>query len=119
MAEQGIAPVGAATGTFSKLDTAADMSSADGNVQPESGKNMPVAESKKLNLAALANVLNQASQSIGRDLRFRINMETGQSVIQVLDSETGELIREIPPEKAATYLTGDSLIALRLHDDHV
>lgn len=119
MAEHDIAPVGAATGTYSKLELVSDARSVNGNVQPDGGKEMPVAETKKLNLAQLAGVLNQATQSIGRDLRFRINMDTGRSVIQVLDRETGELIREIPPEKASTYLSDNGLVALRLFDEQI
>lgn len=125
MAHQEIAPIGAATGTHPRLESAPNRElaeanrSSDGKVQPNGGKIMPVEESKKLNLGKLASVLNQASRSIGRDLRFRVNMDSGQAVIQVLDRETGEIIREVPPEKANTYLSEGGLVELRLYDDQV
>ena len=70
-------------------------------------------------LEALAAKLNTAIREIGRDLRFQVNMETGHSVIQVLDRETGEIIRQIPPEKATAYLSDQGGVSLRLFDSRV
>ena len=64
----------------------------------------------------LARKLNLATQSIGRDLRFQVDLEKGRSVIQVLDRETGEIIRQIPPENAKTYVSNFGDVALRLYD---
>jgi flagellar protein FlaG len=44
--------------------------------------------------------LNQYAQSIRRDLAFSLQGEPGQVVVEVTDSETGELIRKIPSEEA-------------------
>ena len=57
------------------------------------------------------------SQTIGRDLRFRINLESGQSVIQVLDRDTGEIIREIPPEKARISVAINGNLNISLYDE--
>ena len=59
------------------------------------------------------------SQSIGRDLRFEVDIHSGKSVIQVLDRETGEIIRQIPPENAKTYVSDNGDVALRLFDRRV
>ena len=67
----------------------------------------------------LAQSLNVSSRSIGRDLRFEVDMESGRSVIQVLDRDTGELIRQIPPEKTSLYLLEAGSVALRLYDDSI
>ena len=67
----------------------------------------------------LARKLNVASRSIGRDLRFEVNMDSGHSVIQVLDRETGEVIRQIPPEKAQLYLSASGGVNLRLIDEQI
>lgn len=43
--------------------------------------------------------LNKYVQSLNRDLQFSIDEKTGRTVIKVLDSETKEVIRQIPPEE--------------------
>ncbi len=114
MSNQDIKPVPTATGTFAvvKLSPAKDGSSA-----PESGNKMPATE--KVEVEKLTKQLNTINQSIGRDLRFEIDMNSGKSVIQVLDRETGEIIRQIPPENAKTYVSGNGDVALRLYDKRV
>lgn len=42
--------------------------------------------------------LNARVQNIQRDLQFSVDAETGRTVIRVIDSETRETIRVIPPE---------------------
>jgi flagellar protein FlaG len=72
----------------------------------------------KPDLENLTAELNLASETIGRDLRFQVDMESGRSVIQVLDRETGEIIRQIPPEKAEVTLTSNGFVELRLYDEN-
>ena len=107
------------TGTFRTLQQRAEATPPGGKVAPESGKEVPVAERTKPDLEELARKLNVASRSIGRDLRFEVNLESGRSVIQVLDRETGEVIRQIPPEKTSLYQSSDGAVALRLYDKQV
>lgn len=105
-----------ATGTFQVLPPKAEQVPASGKSAPESGKESPVPAKEKPDLEALAARLNVASQSIGRDLRFKVDMNSGRSVIQVLDRDTGEIIREIPPEKAQISVSGSGEMVLRLYD---
>lgn len=42
--------------------------------------------------------LNAAVQSIQRDLQFRVDTDLGRTIISVVDSETKEVIRQIPGE---------------------
>ena len=44
--------------------------------------------------------LNKFAQSIRRDLSFSLQDETGRVVVEVTDSQTGEVIRKIPSEEA-------------------
>ena len=67
-------------------------------------------------IEAIAAKLNVASLSIGRDLRFRVDTDSGQSIIQVLDRETGEIIREIPPDQAELSLSANGEFQLRLYN---
>jgi len=107
------------SGTFRTLQLKAEPAQPSGKDTPEAGKEVPVEAKTKPDLEELARQLNVASRSIGRDLRFEVNMESGRSVIQVLDRETGEVIRQIPPEKTSLYQSGSGAVALRLYDEQV
>ena len=97
-------------------------SAASGNTEPGgkpgpvSGKALPET-SEKADLEAVVEKLNLASQSIGRDLHFEVNLDSGRSVILVMDRETGEVIREIPPEKVTPCLEANGSLLLRLFDE--
>lgn len=41
---------------------------------------------------------------LGLGLQFHVDKESGRSVIQVLDVESGEIVRQIPPEEVLTFL---------------
>ena len=116
MSSEDMKPVSVHTGTFAALKLAPEQG-AGGNAQPDSGNKLP--EVAEPDMEVLARELNVATRTIGRDLRFQVNMQTGHSVIQVLDRETGEIIRQIPPEKAKTYMSEQGAVALRLYDDLV
>ena len=51
-------------------------------------------------LRELADKLNVSSASISRKLRFQFDESANTSVIQVYESETDRLIRQIPSEEA-------------------
>jgi len=45
------------------------------------------------------NRLNEYVQTLRRDLQFRVDKETNSVVVTVLDSQTHEVIRQIPAEE--------------------
>jgi len=45
------------------------------------------------------NRLNSAVQSIERELQFKVDEKSGDTIITVLDSNTEEVIRQIPTEE--------------------
>lgn len=51
-------------------------------------------------LEGLSQRLNEFVQDNARELEFRVNDEGGRVVILVRQSETGEVLRTIPPEEA-------------------
>ena len=51
-------------------------------------------------LEGLSQRLNEFVQQNARELEFRVNDEGGRVVILVKQSETGEVLRSIPPEEA-------------------
>ena len=59
-------------------------------------------DSKQLNEAV--EELNDLVQSVRRELRFSVDEESGRSVISVIDSETEEIIRQIPPEQVVSLI---------------
>lgn len=44
----------------------------------------------------------QSEQNIRRSLRFKVDTDTGSTVIKVIDQKTDETIRQIPPEELLT-----------------
>ena len=49
--------------------------------------------------------INEIVQSVQRDLSFNVDQESGRTVIRVIDSESGELIRQIPSEDLLAIAT--------------
>ncbi len=43
--------------------------------------------------------LNEAILGVRRELKFSIDEDSGRAVVQVMDSETGEMIRQLPSEE--------------------
>ena len=123
MSNADIKQISSATGTFPALQIKAEVAARGGQVTPDggkvapdTGKQAPVAAKEQVDPEAIAAKLNVASQSIGRDLRFKVDMNSGSSVIQVLDRDTGEIIREIPPDKARLSISSNGDMQLRLYD---
>lgn len=81
--------------------------SAGGRVEPPAplpgGNELPrreVAEIPERDLSTVVSSLNDYAQNVKRDLQFSMDETTGRTVITVRDSESNEIIREIPPESA-------------------
>lgn len=90
---------------------------SSGNADPKDGNALPAVEQVEIEL--LVQELNTTTQSIGRDLRFQVDLNSRRSVIQVLDRETGEVIRQIPPEKVTTFINENGSLTINLVDDIV
>ena len=50
------------------------------------------------NLQGMVEDLNEMAQTIQRQLAFSVDEDSGKTVIKVIDTETEEVIRQIPPE---------------------
>ncbi|WP_457673234.1 flagellar protein FlaG [Thiolapillus sp.] len=53
-------------------------------------------------LSSAVDNLNEYVQTIRRELEFSIDENSGRTVIKVLDAETKEVIRQIPPEEVVS-----------------
>jgi flagellar protein FlaG len=51
------------------------------------------------NVVSAINKINEFIQVIRRDLQFSVDENTGMTVVKVMDSESQEVIRQIPSEE--------------------
>lgn len=70
---------------------------ANGNNVPPEGAKVQKPDLEQLTEAVAK--LNDHLQTINRDLYFSIDDASGQTVVKVVNSETDELIRQIPSEE--------------------
>jgi len=119
MSQESNISISAVTGTFTSLSEGSGGSpEASGKARSSTGQPLPVPEPRTpADFERVVQKLNAASISIGRDLRFQVDLQNGKSVIQVLDSETGEIIRQIPGEQVSGYLQAEGNFAIRLFDE--
>ena len=92
-----------------------------GKVGPETGRISPRQQASiaAMNLDSLVKELNSRSMSVSPALRFQVDVKSGNSVIQVFDRNSGELIRQIPPETASVLAKDPTQIDLKRIDDLV
>jgi flagellar protein FlaG len=90
----------------SSVARAATVSQASGrqNVAVQEGKPLPPAQqsSQEVSAEELQQVvaqLNDHVQQIQRDLQFSVDDSSGRTVIRVVDSQTEEVVRQIPSEE--------------------
>ena len=70
-----------------------------GNGAPTAGKDVPVREVAELavDVERAVQRLNELMSDNRRSLRFQVDELSGRTIITVLDSETHEVVRQIPP----------------------
>lgn len=56
-------------------------------------------------ISGMVQSINDYLQSAQRELEFKIDDTSGQTLIKVLNQESGELIRQIPPEVMVSLAT--------------
>ncbi len=64
---------------------------------PSEPKAEPAADGAQL--SAAVSKLNDYVQTVQRNLSFSVDKDTGKTVIKVLDSQTNEVIRQLPPDE--------------------
>jgi flagellar protein FlaG len=85
----------AASGVNAKISASASNSSEIAQATP-AGK---AVEHNSEQLSAAVSKLNDYVQNVQRTLSFSIDKDTGVTVVKVFDSETKELVRQIPAEE--------------------
>lgn len=87
----------------------AQANAARQNVAVEDGKSLPPEEAVEAKpdreeLQEAVAQLNQHIQQIQRDLLFSVDDSSGRTVVQVVNSETDEIVRQIPSEEVLRIL---------------
>jgi len=118
MSEQALNPAASANGSATAAATTVTFSalSLPGKPAADAGKILPTVAVEKPDMESLVKELNTVSRNVGRDLRFQVDLEKGRAVLQVLDRETGELIRQIPQDMADVALKPNGTLSVRLID---
>ncbi|ODB85582.1 hypothetical protein A3195_17360 [Candidatus Thiodiazotropha endoloripes] len=52
-----------------------------------------------IDTAELASKVESLNQLVNRNLEFSVDDATGQQVLRVIDSDTGEVVRQIPSDQ--------------------
>lgn len=56
-------------------------------------------QAKDVSLESVVTQMNEHVQNLQRNLQFTVDDKSGRSVVTVMDSETDEIIRQIPSEE--------------------
>ncbi len=111
------------TGQFAKPEAANQPEIAEQSLS-ETGKDLPLRQQPAEAVAEKAEELREAVnrienivQSVKRNLSFSLDESSGRTVIRVIDSKSGELVRQIPSEEVlalSAHLSGlseDSVVS--------
>ena len=88
-------PVGTDTGA-ARRSHGSPVAGAGGDIVPSAG-NEPPANPSRAALSLAVEQINRYLADSKRDLVFRVDEGSGRTVIKVINPETSEVIREIPP----------------------
>lgn len=86
------------SGQVTKTDVA-NMPATRGQSLPLKGNQVPASAADFARINEAVNRINEVVQSVQRDLSFNLDEDSGRTVIRVVNSENGELIRQIPSEQ--------------------
>lgn len=81
-----------------------DVAAVVGTKLPPAKAQSAIAEESQQEISAekvkeVVEQLNNHAQAVNRDLQFSVDDESGRTVIKVINSETAELVRQIPSEE--------------------
>ncbi len=90
-----IAPVAVPEAVIARADVSPVLSAVKSDPKPV--RQPKVSESS---IKSMVKELNTAVKMFNTNLSFSVDKDTGKTVIKVIDTETKEIIRQIPPEDA-------------------
>ncbi|MCP3666050.1 MAG: flagellar protein FlaG [Gammaproteobacteria bacterium] len=92
------------SGSVSRVQeqSAVETSNVTSTVKQEQAEPAPLTQPAEVDQKEIEEVvddLNDFAQSVERQLEFSVDQDSGKTIIRVVDAETGETIRDIPPEE--------------------
>ena len=102
-----------------RVDDAPASKQREVRVEAEQPTSEPrISEPQKVDLERAAERISQALDSFSKDLAITVNGETGRLTVRVTDPQTGDVIRELPPEQLLeAEVTIDKIIGLFVNDE--
>ncbi len=88
-----------------KPDLANTQPESGGEILPPAGNGKPAPAVDAAEISQAVNRINKIIQNIKRDLSFNLDEDSGRTVIRVVDSESGELIRQIPSDEVLAIVS--------------
>ncbi|MFK8029907.1 MAG: flagellar protein FlaG [Gammaproteobacteria bacterium] len=86
-----------------------------GRAQPQEASDKPAASKKDLQKAV--ERFSERAKSMGRELKFEVDEDSGQTVVKVIDPETDEVVRQIPGEEVIERAASKDSSAMNIVDD--
>ncbi|MCG8432437.1 MAG: flagellar protein FlaG [Gammaproteobacteria bacterium] len=105
--------------TLNRVDAAQRVAPAKGNQLPGDGKNAPRAAERLMSVEDAVAQLNEYMQSIRREIHFMIDGNSERPIIRVIDVQTGDTIRQIPPEEILQIARHLDSKGLHLFDNQI
>lgn len=72
---------------------------ANSEAQPTSAETTKISKKNREALDSAVSSMNDLLGTLGHSLRFNIDDETGKTIVKVMDSQTQEVIKQIPTEE--------------------
>lgn len=72
----------------------------ENNVSAKASPAVKIEQSSPEKVEDAVRQIEQFTQSVAQNLKFSIDEDTGKTVVKIMDSQTNELIRQIPSEEA-------------------
>lgn len=91
---------------------------AEENISPDPVSSMNT-DSVADEVATAVIKISEYVQNLQRDLQFNIDKESGRVVVRVIDSETDELIRQIPSEEVLALAKSDLFEGFNIIEEEV
>ncbi len=79
--------------------TAADSKQIAQNISEKADKSAEELQDFQDKLEEAVSNINEYTQNIQRSLQFSISDADGRTIIKVIDSETNQIVRQIPPDE--------------------
>ncbi len=90
-------------GSKPSASAAVELPGTQGKELPEGGNTVPPEASsaapKPQQLDDAVSSINEFVQNLSRSLQFSVDEASGRTIVKVTDSETGDLIRQIPSDE--------------------